>query len=292
MTKEMGTMYRTMLALGALMTSSAAVAQAVGGPPIAYVKGTKLGDEVYLVNPDGTGLTKIYAAPRNGKAAGRVERIALLPGGGEIAMTVNNTMLVRLKHDSNGRPVGTASSIQVNGICVLGDVDYRSEGTLLVSDGCLSLWTVAPGAGSAVLLHRASENIAAAAWMRDGSALFQEGQLAAMSLKRRWPDGTVTAIAPTATFPPHFGMSRTSDEAAHSDSYAYRIVNLTDGSSRAGCKPAGWVKLSPDGSEILYRSAGSAIGSSTLFVQKSDCSGQPFRLAVKGGYRALAWRSN
>ena len=285
-------MYRTILALGAMLSSTPSYGEAVGGPPIAYVKSAKTGDEVFLVYPDGTGLTRVYRAPKNGQAAGKVERIALLPGGGEIAMTVNNTRLVRQKYDSRGQPAGAPSSIAVNGICVLGDVDYRADGTVLVSDGCLSLWTVAPGAGSATLLHQAQQNIAAAAWMRDGSALVQEGQLGTMTLKRLKPDGTLETIAPTAIFPPHFGMSRTSDEAAHSDSYAYRIIDLTNGTSREGCKPAGMVKLSPGGGDMLYRSSGSVIGSSTLFVQKSDCSGQPFRLAVKGAYRALAWRAD
>lgn len=285
-------MYRVLLAIAGLMVSTAAYAYAVGGPPIAYVKSSKMGDEVYLVYPDGTGLTRVYRAPKNGQAAGRVERIALLPGGGEIAMTVNNTQLVRQRYDSRGQPVGSPRSMAVNGICLLGDVDYRPDGTVLVSDGCWSLWAVGPQATSATLLHEADQNIAAAAWMRDGSALFQEGQLGTMSLKRLKPDGTLETIAPTAIFPPHFGMSRTSDEAAHSDSYAYRIIDLTNGTSREGCKPAGWVKLSPGGSEMLYRSSGSVIGSSTLFVQKSNCSGQAFRLATKGAYRALAWRAN
>ena len=272
------------LVIAGIGTSAVA---AVGGPPIAYVKGSAKGDAIYLVYPDGTGLTKLYETGMVGRRTpGRIDRLALLPGGGEIAFTQDNVLLRVQKYTENGQPNGQAYTVSVgNNQCVLGDVDYRSDGTLVVSDGCFNVWTVAPRATAAVLLFRTNENIGAIRWLLNGSVLFHAGPLETMALKR-WSAGTITTIAPTKYFPPFLGMSRIANETAISDRSTYKLVDLTNGSSRDGCRLAGNVRLSPDSTNILFRSS-----TGYLFVQKSNCSGAAFRLAnqVKD---AIAWRSN
>lgn len=275
------------IALPAAACVSAAATAAVGGPPIAYVKGSAKGDAIYLVFPDGTGLTKVYQATSGRRLGGGViERLALIPGGGQVAFTQDSVLLRVQKYTSGGQPNGQAIDVTIPGNrCALGDLDYRSDGTLVVSDGCYNVWTVAPGGTTAALLFRAAENVGAVRWMLDSSVLFHEGQLSAMSLKR-WSAGNTSTIAPTSYFPPFIGMSRVANEAAISDRSTYKLINLSNGSFRDGCKLAGNVRLSPDSTKMLYRST-----TGYLFVQNSNCSGAPFRLA-NGVTDSLDWRAN
>jgi hypothetical protein len=287
-------MYRKILGIAALLASTAAYPQ-VGGPPIGYVKGSTKGDAIYLVYPDGTGLTKVYQAPSRGRSGSTISRISIMPGGGAVALIQDEVFLRVQRYGSNGQPDGAAYDVNIpSGTrpCAIGDVDFRSDGALVVSDGCLNVWTAAPGATAASLLFTASANISAVRWMLDGSVLFQEGQLGSMMLKQRHSTGEITVVGPTSYFPPHIGMSRIGPIAALSDTQSFHIMNLRDGSTAVGCILGGMVQLSPDQTQILYRSPGSTTSSSTLFVHKFDCSGAPFRLATKGAYRAVAWRGN
>ena len=283
-------MIRMTLALAGLL-SSAAAAQSVGGPEIAFVKATAKGDEIHFINPDATGLTKFYPVGR-GASSGKIERIAVRPGGGEIAWVEDNLKVKIQAHDSMGRPVGTARQVTIANNCVQGDLDYHPDGRLLISDGCWGISVVQPGGNVAAQVAVAGQNVSAVRWANDGSILWQEGQLDGMRIVRRASDGTRSVIGPVEYFPPHWGMSQVAEETAISDSYTYRIFDLTDGSSEPGCMQAGWVKLSPNGTQMLYRSPGYVIGSNTLFVQKRDCSGAPFRLMAKGAYRHIVWRRN
>lgn len=275
-------------AIAVFLAATATAATAVDGPPIAFVKGTAKGNAIYLVYPDGTGLTKVYQAPSRGRGFGsNVGRMAMIPAGGEIAFTQDETLLQILNYDSNGQRVSIREITVDNNQCALGDVDYRSDGTLVLSDGCRNVWTVTQNATAASFLFQAGQNIAAVRWMLDGSILFHEGQLGSMALKKRTPTGTITTIAATDYFPPFLGMSRIANETAISDRSTYKMVNLTSGATVNGpCNPAGVVHLSPNSTQILYRSS-----KRILFVHNANCSGMPFRLAT-GVDDALAWRAD
>src|SRR5687767_7617562 len=122
-------MYRTILALAGLLTSTAALGQAaVDPPPIAYVTGSTRGDAIYLVYPNGTGLTKVYTAPRQGRFGSQVDRVSLKPSGDQIAFVLDSTRLMLQNHSSSGQPVGDPFEVDVpNGECQLYDPDYRSD---------------------------------------------------------------------------------------------------------------------------------------------------------------------
>ena len=68
-------MIATMLGAGAVTAARA------GGPEIAYVKAAGSSPELYLVNADGTSLTKLYTAPRKTNLSSP----DLKPGGNEVA---------------------------------------------------------------------------------------------------------------------------------------------------------------------------------------------------------------
>lgn len=284
-------MKRLMLFLSALSAATAAAAQS-SSPQIAFVKSGQRGDEIWFVNPDATGLTKFYPVGKNA-ASGRIERIAILPGGGEVAWIEDNTRIRVQAHDSLGRPVGTPRQVAIANHCLQGDLDYHRDGRLVISDGCWGISVVQPGGTTAVNHAISYQNVSAVRWMNDGSILWQEGELDAMRLVRRAPDGTETRIGPVNEFPmPHYGIAPTSEEAAISTTQSFKIYNLVNGNSQPGCKLAGLVQFSPDGNQIAYRSPGGIYSHSTLFVQKKDCSGAPFRLMAKGAYRTLIWRKN
>ena len=72
---------KAFLAAAAAATATTTSAQTAGGPPVAYVKRVSNGDEIYLVNPDKTGLIRVYKA----RSKTQIPQFDLRPGGGEIA---------------------------------------------------------------------------------------------------------------------------------------------------------------------------------------------------------------
>ncbi|HEX8840132.1 MAG TPA: hypothetical protein VF750_06655, partial [Sphingomicrobium sp.] len=68
--------------LAAALICAGTVAQA-GGPSIAYVKAGSTADELFLVEPNGTALTKLYTTPRKT----RISTLDLRPSGNEIAFS-------------------------------------------------------------------------------------------------------------------------------------------------------------------------------------------------------------
>lgn len=279
-------MYRTVLALAGLLTSTTALGQTgAGGPPIAYVAGSSKGDAIYLVHPDGTGLTKVYqgAAGSRRSAASQIDRVSLSPSGGQIAFVLDNTRLMIQNHFDSGQPDGAAYEVDVpNGNCVLYDPDYRSDGSLVVSDGCLKTWLIAPGATSATEWF-SHGNIGAQAALGMGLVYFETTSNSSGVLKLRTVDGTTSPIATTSySFPLH--LDAVGNTAVLSQATSFRTVNLTTGAIDNGCTSGGMVKYSPTGTQMLYTYR------NVLLVQNSDCSGAPFRLAR--GAKSAAWRSN
>lgn len=274
-------MVRNALFMLACLASSGA-AQAAGGPPIAFVTGSAKGDSIHLVYPDGTGLTKVYTAPRQGRFGSQVDRVSLKPGGGQIAFVLDSARLMVQNHLDSGQPDGAAYEVDVpNGDCVLYDPDYRSDGSLVVADGCSKTWLVAPDATSATDWF--SGNIGALAALGTGLVYFETQSNSSGQLKLRNADGTTSAIATTTfTFPLY--LDAVGDTAVLSGASSYRTVNLANGAIANGCTAGGMVKYSPDGSQMLY------VYRNTLLVRYSNCNAAPFRLTR--GVKSAAWRSN
>lgn len=170
--------HRTALAALLLATASAAGAQATGGPPIAYVKAGGQ-QEIYLVNPGGSGLTKLYTAPRKTGFAS----IDLRPGGGEIAfveMASGKPRVLKVqKFDSSGVKQGQAQIVP--NLCAPDYVDYNPvnpSGTeaplLIVSEICNGIKSIisirTDGSDRQVLQQgpEATTYVSQARWLRDG----------------------------------------------------------------------------------------------------------------------------
>jgi len=276
-------MYRTMLLALGLLTSTAGLTQSIGGPAIGYVKGSAKGDAIYLINPDGTGETRLYQAPRSGRFGGQIDRLSLRPGGGEVAFILNSTQLMVQRHNSSGQPSGDAFEIDVPGSCSLYDPDYRSDGDLYVSDGCFNVWVVdTDGPSAATALTGA--NIAALAAIGTSLLYVEAGTTVDTGdLKLRTAGGTTSTVASLNYTLPLY-LDGVGNDGVLSGQSSFRTVDLTTDSLDAGCTTGGMVKLSPTGSQMVYEYR------NMLLILNSDCSGSPFRLAR--GAKSVAWRSN
>lgn len=262
------------------LVAMASVAAATGtGPAIAYLKdGGRQGREVYLVNPDGTGLTRLHVARG-------IEQIALRPGGGELALSFGGTIRI-IGFDERGQPTTTR---EIKGQILVGDMDYRADGTLLynIASGPQQVRLLPSGAAQSSLLFTVAGNITGLRWMRDGeSVIFTQDDV----VKKRDPAGTVTTLASPGYFPAHFGMRRTDDRAIVTDWYKSSTIDLTTGALSPTCKPMSLVRFSDTDVEMVYRTPAGPINGSYLIVQKSDCSGGTFRLGGRGGYLDVDWR--
>lgn len=276
-------MYRSVLMAGAMLASTGALAQTTGGPEIGYVKGSPRGDAIYLINPDGTGETRVYQAPRTGRSGGQIDRLSLRPGGGEVAFILNSAQLMIQRHDSNGQPSGVAIEIDVPGTCGLSDPDYRSDGDLYVSDGCLQVWVVDTDGASATMVL-SNSNVSAEAALGTDLLYVEAGTTVDQgTLKRRTAGGTISTIGSLSYTLPLY-LDAVGNTGALSGQSSFRTVDLTDGNTNAGCTTVGMVKYSPDGSQMVYEYR------NMLLILNSDCSGSPFRLAR--GAKSVAWRSN
>ena len=116
------------------MASIAAATSAA--PPIAYSKvGTGGADEVWLVNPDGTGATRVY----RGTAKTTLFNVDVRPGGGQVAFIESyqgaNYRIKVVSYDVNGVTLSTTTVPQPSG-CTNNGLDFRSDGLLLFSQLC------------------------------------------------------------------------------------------------------------------------------------------------------------
>ena len=277
-------MYKLMILAAGLLTSTTAFGQA--GPPIAYVKGSIKGDAIYLVYPDGTGLTKVYQAPRQGRFGSQIDRVTVKPNGGEVAFVQDSAHLMVQPFDSGGQPVGSGHEVTLTGGCSLYDPDYRSDGTLYVSEQCTGLpkvWTVAPNATTGTEWFTLASDIGALAALGT-DLLYVEVQTGGPATLKRRTTANVTTTVGTASWSFPLYLDAAGNTAALSQAASFQTMNLTTGAATAGCTTGGMVKFSPTGSQMLYEYR------NVLFVHNSDCSGAPFRIAR--GAKSAAWRSN
>lgn len=127
--------YVTMLCTAAVATAAASPALAVtGGPPIAYASQSGYTFSVYLANPDGTGVVKIYT----GANKVNVPFVDLRPGGNEITIQENSGTRAVLKiiDYSDTGAVTNTRTVPNNGCTVQGFDYHPTDGSLLVSRYC------------------------------------------------------------------------------------------------------------------------------------------------------------
>ena len=305
--------HRTALAALLLASATAAGAQATGGPPIAYVKEGGRSQEIYLVNPDGSSLTKLYTAPRKTT----VRWIDLKPGGNEIAFTEGLTVKTLKFHD-NGQPNGAAAAIPGTPCSNTQSPDYHpsGDGTFVFIAACgfgnfhimtykmddpapVSLFTV----GSANRVR----------WSRTGEFLIYVEAVSAtsseMRLKRRRIESGVLGTVIGAAY--DFGMisdlttfdiTRTGDRLVFGSPLALKVLDFATFGSTGQADPL-WdcegddVHLSGYPAVdwfVIYESPPSRNGTYILTrpFSGTSCGGLPSALTGKGNWGSKDWRPN
>ena len=250
------------------------IAQATIGPPIGY----GAANTIYLVNPDGTGLTAVYRAPK--KAI--LTSFDLHPGGGEVALIENKKLKV-LQYDERGVATGPARSISIPCAVIL-EADYGPDGALAVKDGCAPnhLWRVAPGASAAdpSPLLTDPDTLDDVKWSRDGSRIYYD----ALDGIRALDVATKTS---SVVYPESHTMWDVTDSGDRlilaSTNFNYFVHDFSSNADTNGCTQAYVVHYGNNDAQMVYRSPASHGGGSYILLTNSDCSGAPFRITGKAG---------
>lgn len=280
----------TLLASGA----SATHAQTAGGPSIAYVK-VSGSQEIWLVEPNGSGLRRVYVAPKK-MAIGWVD---LKPGGGEIAFTQFGSGQPRvikiLEFDDYGIPVGQARTI--TGSCGVDTLDYHpSEPKLIISDFCPDNPRIATintdGTGYTVLVSNGSY-VNKARWLKNGlSYVYVRSGLngGPLDICRDSCNPDSGELLRTVGGNWFLDVGRTKDTILHdfSGSPTDEIDATTGAVLRAPAVEGNGAHYSPDDTSILYETPHSARGNYLMIV---GGSGIPQRLTAKGDYGPSDWRN-
>lgn len=290
-------MTRSMLIALMLATAAgAAHAQTVGGPAIAYIKAGGTAQEIYLVNADRTGLTKLYTAPRK-TGLGWLD---LKPGGNELAFSEALKIKIQKFHD-NGQRNGDAIPIASPcGMAQAPDYHPGGDGTLVFIAACgfgnFQIMTYKAGdAAPQLLFTLGSAN--RVRWSRTGDHLYYDEALsptaATARLRRRnVTTGQVDDFGPIDDVA-SFDVTRTGDRLIHGSALAPKLFDsatMTDTSQSVElCMDGDDLHASPDDSQFIYETPHSARGTYVMIHDK-NCSGAPVALTGKGEWHKKDWR--
>ncbi len=287
---------RSAVAMVILCTLGAvpAYAQTGGGPPIAYVKVGGSSQEIYLVNPDGSALKKIYGTSSK-RAIGSVD---LKPGGAEIAFTEYGSgtpRVIKIISLNGSTPAGQPRTL--SGPCAVDTVDYHpTEPVLIISDICNQNPRIATirtdGTGYAVL-QSTGAYLNKARWLKDGvSYVYVRAPVDGGSLQlcKNSCDAAGGELLGTISGMWSMDVGRTANILLHDSGGPYisrvnadtgavlstNYINGTDG------------HFSPNDREVLYETPHQARGD---YLQIYDnVTGQTRRLTAKGEYGPKDWR--
>lgn len=292
-------MLATLLATSA---ASAAQAQSTGGPSIAYAKAGGTAMEIYLVNPNGTGLTKLYTAPRKTS----VGFMDLRPGGNELAFTEGFRIKIQRFFDS-GQPNGAATLLDTP--CQAWHPDYHPSGDgsfvfLHVCGGTYEVRQYVPGVGMTTLFSTISTN--RVRWNRAGTHLYYDEETSFNSgnlhLKRRdIASGVVEDLGDMgctiSSCLDSFEVGRAGDRVLFGPTTGPKLFDSATMSgvsqATAVCINRGGTDLhfSPGDANLIYRTPHSARGD-YIMIAASNCSGAPGALTGKGEWGWKDWRAN
>lgn len=262
------------------------------GPSIAYVKVAGTAQEIYLVNPDGSGSRKIYSTA----AKRSIGWIDLKPDGTEIAFTEAGKGLprvVKILSLSGGVPVGSARTL--TGPCAVDTVDYHpTDALLIISDICNASGRIATirTDGTDYTVLQTAGFINKARWLRDGLSYVyvrsgvNSGPIEVCRNDCNPANGELLGavqgvwrldVARTSNVILHdYGSTITKRSANTGDVLASNYISGTDG------------HYSSDDRYVLYETPHEARGD---YIQIYDSvTGQTTRLTGKGDYGPTDWR--
>jgi hypothetical protein len=285
-------MTRSLMIAALLATTATAQAQAAGGPSIAYVKVAGSAQEIYLINPDGSGSKKLYTSARKTS----IGSIDLKPGGGELALVERSGASGALKiisFDAQGNAIGAPRSLTTG--CVPDYVDYHpSDPLLLVTAVCgstIGVGTIGTDGSGFALDHQGptpTNWYGQARWLPDGSYVYVRAVSAsANQLCRNACDGSDLIYSSPAIS--RIDVARTRSDRALVEQGTPYVSELDFNTATMIFSLQGTDgHYSPDDQRILFETPHAASGD-YLHIRNSD--GSIFRLTGKGDYGAKDWRN-
>lgn len=288
-------MLRSLILAALVSTVAAGAAQAAGGPPIAYIKAGSA-QQIYLVNPDGTGLTRVYTAPRK-TGLGSPD---LKPGGGELAFVEQLGIKIQ-KLAESGQPDGAATPLPGAPCNFTQSPDYHpsGDGRFVFIAACgfgnFQVMTYKSGDAAPTLLFTLG-GANRIRWSRSGDHLiYDEAESAtssAMRLKRRNVATAAIEDFGALSALDTFDVARTGERLAFGSQQAPRLfdfASMSDTSQAAPLCPGDDIHFSPDDTQIVYETPHSARGT-YIQIKASDCSGSASSLTGKGDWHDKDWR--
>jgi hypothetical protein len=282
-------MFRMFAVTTSLLTSTA-MAQAAGGPPIAYVKIEGSGAAIYLASDNGSAPVKLYATASK-RTIGHLD---LRPGGNQVAFTefgagVPRTVKV-LNFTDSGVRVGNPVSLA--GICGVDTVDYHpTEPRLLISEACGAEFKIASinsdGTGYQALLT-SPDYLNKARWLKDGQSFVYVAAPRDGGALRLCRDDCVSPLW-TGSGLMWMDVARQSNGILFDSGgiYTHRL-DADTGSLQTNFIVGTDGHYSPSDEDVLYETPHEARGD-YLMIRRGN--GSTFRLTTKGEYGSRDWRN-
>lgn len=275
-------MLKSAIAFGLVFSSATAFA---ASQEIAYVKVGGRSQEVYLVNSDGTGTSKIYTAA----AKKNIAALDFKPSGEEVAIVELGSPLRIVTLSANGTPTG---SRQITTACPVHAVDYHpTEPRLLLAVACHGISHVAmiDADGGNYTIVASGIYLNAPRWLSDKQSF-----------------AYLRALDGTTNFELRVNLSNVERVVAvvgagswMDVSYQENIALVTDASSNIDkfhlddlSQDDNFIRgtdghYAADGARIVYETPHAAKGNH-LYVHRPD--GPPWALTTKGDYGPRDWR--
>lgn len=277
--------------------SSAGPAVAGVGPEIAYQEQHQNGDEIYLINPDGTGRSLVFKGP----SKFFVSSLDMRPGGGELAVALRTRLFI-VDYDSRGVRTSSREIPMPTAGCNTGALDYHpSDGSLIMGQACGSsntrIYRLQSGATSFDPTPVMTFNYyAGVRWSRDGTKIyysyggapgvfaFDPATSSSVQVQGAgWELSDLLQLGNQTVW-------YLSGGPANLPQGTYKIGDLDTGQQRDGCRLATSIRFGPNDTQMVFRTP-LAQGGYYVLVQKSDCSGAPFQLTGKGAFYYVDWRA-
>lgn len=282
-------MHRAILALGLLLTGTAATSAGTG-PQIAYVKAGTY-SEIYLVDPDGSRLRLLY---RSGQRL-RIFSLDMKPGGGELAFeevsccTSTNATLKVVRYDDAGTRLETKSLP----VCRILSLDYHPSGSdLLLVDSCSGAkrLNTATMSSTALSIPAGTNKVA---WRNSTQLVYNRSTTTAseMLVAAVSSPGAATVVG-TTDLAQSMDVSTAGDRVLVDPvDYGWLdMFNLNSGANTSNFQIGHSGRFSPDDQYVVYAS-GYDVRGSYLMIRRTDGSGAPSRLASKGPFGPVDWRN-
>ena len=268
----------------AALLSSASVATAVDiGPKIGY----SIGREVYLANPDGTGIKQLYT----GATRKSIFSLQLRPGGGEAAFeetaccSIPSVSLLKIvRYDANGVASGTASK----SICgrIVGLAYHPTDGTLLYISSCDRLLKRLNTATMTSTTVNVPHQAFTASWLPNGTEFLYA------ATGKIWRASIATPNSPTAVGDAEciqtLDAGNSTNQALYACPGAVMLLNLSTGQSST-LRQGENAHFSPADAQYAYLSPQTNSGR-YLLIRNLDGSGTQARIGARAKYLSIDWR--